>query len=209
VPESYWDNSKNEIKGADLRGKFDELLTFHAAEQVKASTKPKAADEYKIELPSDFKAPEGTEFKFSDNDPILPQAKAWALKHGLSQDAFAEALSLYAGAQVGTTAQIKAAREAEVAKLGPGAAARVDNVINFAKGLLGEEGAAAIAQALFSSRQVVAFEKLIAKYSAQGIGNFNSSGRDGTGAKVTEEQWAKMSYGERREYTRQQNKSAA
>jgi hypothetical protein len=62
IPDSYWDAEKNTLKvdpaalAKDLKER-DELKTFKAAEDVKALSRPQKAEDYKLELPADFKPP--------------------------------------------------------------------------------------------------------------------------------------------------------
>lgn len=203
LPEDYWDASAKAVKGDDFRKSFDELRAFKAQEDVRTATRPKTPDEYQVKLPESWKAPEGIEFKFKDDDPLLSQARQWAHKRGLDQDAFTEALELYAGAQVGTVAQIKAAREAEIAKLGTTGPARVDAVMTWMKSMVGDEGARSLSSMLVTADIVSSFEKLLLKYGNQGAGQYNASGRDGGSRAPTDEEWSKMSWNEKSEYTRQ------
>jgi hypothetical protein len=99
-----------------------------AAAKIRELSRPQKADDYKIALPKDFKAPAGVEFKLDASDPAFGNLKNVALKHGLSQQAVDELIGVYAGREVGTQAAIDAARAAEVAKLGASGPARVDEV---------------------------------------------------------------------------------
>lgn len=185
LPDSYWDATANALKVdpaalvADLRER-DELKAFKAAEDVRRGSLPKDAAGYKVELPADFKAPAGVEFKFDAADPILAQAQALAHANGLSQDGFSKMLGLYAAAKVGEQAQIDAARTAEVAKLGPTASARVDSVVNWLSGMdpTADKGdAKALAGMLVTARHVEAFERIITRLTSQGSASFSQQHR--------------------------------
>jgi len=185
IPDSYWDAATNALKvdpvalAKDLKER-DELKTFKAAEDVKALSRPKTADEYKLELPADFKPPAGVEFKLDTNNPALGQLKAVAHKHGLTQAAVNELIGVYAGNEVGTQAAIAAARTAEIAKLGTTAPARVDAVINWLTGMdaSADKGdAKALAGMLVTARHVEAFERIINRLSTQGTASFSSQHR--------------------------------
>ena len=164
MPENYFDAAKGEVKGADLRKDFDELRTFKAAEDSKRLTLPQTPEAYKVELPADFKAPEGVKFEFKQDDPLLAQAKSWAHKRGLSQETFQEGLALFAGAQVATQQEITNARNAEIAKLGTTGPARVTAINTWleAMGVGGLQGRVLLAN------DVTAFESLITKFSRSG-----------------------------------------
>lgn len=185
IPDSYWDAEKNSLKvdaaalAKDLRER-DELKTFKAAEDVKAASRPQKPDDYKLDLPADFKPPAGVEYKLDASNPALGQLRAVAHKHGLTQDAVSEILGVYAGNEVGTQAAIATARAAEIAKLGTTAPARVDNVINWLTGMDGsaDKGdAKALAGMLVTARHVEAFERIINKLTTQGTASFSQQHR--------------------------------
>lgn len=181
----------------------DELKTFKAAEDVKALSRPQTPEAYKVELPADFKPPAGVEFKFDMNDPLIAQARALAHAEGLSQEGFSKQLGLYAASKIGEEAQITAARTAEIGKLGANAGARVDAVVNFFTGMdtSADKGdAKAIAGMLVTARHVEAFERLITRIGSQGVPGFSQKHRDVDTGKVSDEQWSKMSYGQKKEY---------
>lgn len=185
LPDSYWDAEKNSLKVdpaalvKDLKER-DELKTFKAAEDVKALSRPQKADDYKLELPSDFKPPAGVEFKLDTANPSLGQLKSIAHKHGLTQDAVNDILGVYAGNEVGTEARIATARQAEITKLGPSAPARVDAVTQWLAGIdaSADKGdAKALAGMLVTARHVEAFERIINRLTTQGTAGFSQSHR--------------------------------
>lgn len=177
-----------------------------AAEDSRRLALPQTPEAYQIALPADFKAPEGIEFQFDNNDPLLAQARS--VMHDIDQgklsgqDAFSKLLGLYAGSQVSSAAQVKVAREAEVAKLGPTGPARVDAVTTFLKATLGDAEGSQIASRMFTASDVQVMEKLVGKFASQGAAGFSQQHRDVTAAgKVTPEQYDKMSYSEKKEYS--------
>jgi hypothetical protein len=185
IPDSYWDTQTNSIKvdpvalANDLRER-DELKTFKAAEDVKAASRPQKPEDYKFELPADFKPPAGVDYKLDANNPALGQLRAVAHKHGLTQDAVNEILCVYAGNEVGTQAAIANARAAEIAKLGTTAPARVDNVVNWLSGMdtSPDKGdAKALAGMLVTARHVEALERIITRLTTQGAASFTQSHR--------------------------------
>jgi hypothetical protein len=132
---------------------------------------------------------------------MWPQAQAWAHKHGLSQDAFAEAIDFVAAMQVGDAQAIQNGRNAEIAKLGATGTSRFDAVMTWTRSMVGEKDAAEIERGLFTAGQIGAFERLIQKYVSQGGGNYSGARRDGDQpAKLTDEQYSKLTYSERKEY---------
>ena len=185
IPDSYWDGEKNTLKvdpaalAKDLKER-DELKTFKAAEDVRKGSLPQKADDYKVELPPDFKLPAGVEFKLDATDPAFGQLKAVAHKHGLTQSAVNELIGVYAGKTVGDEAAIATARSAEIAKLGPTAPARVDAVTNWLAGMdaSADKGdAKALAGMLVTARHIEAFERIINRLTTQGAASFSQSHR--------------------------------
>jgi hypothetical protein len=185
IPDSYWDAEKNSLKvdpaalAKDLQER-DELKTFKAAEDVKAASRPQKADDYKLELPSDFKPPEGIEYKLDASNPALASVKQFAHKHGLSQEGLTELLGIYAGNEVGTQQAIATAKSAEIGKLGHNAGARVDNVVNYQTGMDAtpdKRHAKALAEMLVAARHVEAWEYFINKVGSQGTASFSQSHR--------------------------------
>jgi hypothetical protein len=148
-------------------------MTWKAAEDVRKGALPQTPDAYKTELPADFKAPPGIDFKLDAANPALGQLKAVAHKHGLTQEAVNELIGVYAGNEVGTEARISAARSAEVAKLGATGPARVDNVTRF----LDASGLGVLKSSLITAAQVEAWESHITRLTNQGGASFSTSGR--------------------------------
>ena len=173
------------------------MATRIAADDVRKGALPQTPDAYKLELPADFKAPQGIEFKLDATNPSLGQLKQVAHKHGLTQDAVTELLSVYAGAEVGTQAQITAARAAEVGKLGTAGPSRVDAVTRF----MDASGLGVLKSTLVTAAQVEAWEAHITKISSQGTAAFSQSHREAPDAKPSNEEFSSWSYGDQRTYT--------
>ena len=185
IPDSYWDSTAGAIKvdpaalAKDLKER-DELKTFKAAEDVRRGSLPQKADDYKVELPPDFKPPAGVEFKLDATDPAFGQLRAVAHKHGLTQSAVNELIGVYAGKEVGIQAEIDAARSDEIARLGSSAPARVDAVTNWLSGMdsSADKGdAKALAGMLVTARHVEAFERIINRLTTQGTAPFSTQHR--------------------------------
>jgi hypothetical protein len=178
IPDSYWDATANALKvdpaalAKDLKER-DELKTFKAAEDVRKGSLPQKADDYKVELPSDFKPPAGVEFKLDATDPAFGQLKAVAHKHGLTQAAVNELIGVYAGKEVGSESAIATARAAEVAKLGTTGPSRVDAVTRW----MDASGLGVLKSTLVTAAQVEAFEKHINALGTQGAAGFSQSHR--------------------------------
>lgn len=184
-----------------FRKSYDELAAFKAAEEVKRATIP-APEAYKVELPKDFKAPPGVEFKFNEADPLIGQLRQFANKSGLNQEQFEQGLSLYAASQVATQQQIATARDAEISKLGANATARVTNVMTWLKAVAGDDLGTALANNLWTAKQVEAFERMIGRFTSQGGSTFTASGREPGGQGMADADWDKLSYAEKLDYAR-------
>jgi hypothetical protein len=205
IPDSYWDTETNALKVSpedlvrDLRER-DELKAFKAGEEVRRAQLPKSADEYKIELPAEFKMPPGVEFQFVKDDPILAQAREQAHAMGASQEDFSKMLGMYAAAKVGEESRITAAKAAEIGKLGANAEARVNNVVQFLTGIdstSDKRDAQALAGMMVTAGQVEAFERLITRFTTQGSAGFSASHRVEPDTKEIPG-WKDMSFEQRR-----------
>lgn len=200
APETVWDGDKGSFK-PEAETYFKELTAFKAAEDSRKLTLPTKPEELTLSLPADFKAPEGIEFVPNENDPILPQARAFALKHGLTKDAWSELLALHAAGQVSTTQTINNAKAAEVQKLGVNGTARKTAVDTYLIAELGEDLGKEMSKYTFTAKQIEGFEKLMAKVRTQGNGTFTPQHRDEQApGKKTDAEISKMTFTERREY---------
>lgn len=182
LPESFWDE-KSGVKADDIQKHFaraSENEAFRSAEESRRLTLPQSPDAYELKLPADFKPPEGVEFKFNVDDPLLARAREFAQKRGLDQEGFSEMLSLYAAVQVQDAATIQAAKQAEIQKLGVNGPARVDAVQRWLKSVGGEDAAALVGVLDYApvAGTVKALEGLMKKFSSQGSGSFNHSHRE-------------------------------
>lgn len=204
VPEQFWDATAGKVKDKEFGEHYSQIAVRDAAEQVRRAALPKL-EEYKTTTTAAFKPPEGVEFAVNEADPLWSQARGWANKHGLSQDAFSEAIDLFAGAKVGEASTIKAAREAEIGKLGAAGTARVTALNTFFDGI----GAPEMKQMLVTAGIIQAAEKLVSKFASQGSASFSQAHRtpNEPAGKVNDEQWAKMSPREKQEYSQRHDQS--
>lgn len=177
---------------------------FWAAEQSRKLTLPGKAEDYKLGLPKDFQAPQGIEFQPNENDPILPQARAFALKHGLSQDAFHELVALDAASKIGSQQAIDNAKAAEVQKLGTNGVARKTAVDTWLKAMLGDDLGKEMSTYTFTAKQVQALETLMARMRSQGASGPQGGPREAPpdAERVSADQYAKMTAAERIDYAR-------
>lgn len=203
LPEKFFDAVKG--PNYDEFGKhFNEVATRDAAEQVRRLSLPQKPEEYKLELPKDFKLPVGVEFKFDPAKPEYSKFQQIAVKHGLTQDAVTDLLGTYAETMVGTQQSTEAWKAAEVQKLGANGPARVTAVETFLNGVIGSDKSKQLMSVMVSAGAVEAFESLVGKFSTQGTASFTQAFREPREAngRVSNEQFAKMSGAERLDYTR-------
>ncbi len=206
--------TKGEPKGKEFAEHLNAQSARLAAEDSRRLALPQTPEAYKIELPADFKAPQGIDFKFDDADPLLAQARG--VMHDIDQgklsgqEAFSKLLGLYAGAQVNSEAEVQTARAAEMAKLGPTSTARVTAIETFFSAVLGSaEDGKAVSSRMFTAADVARMEKVVAKFASQGTASFSQQHRDHSVNKVTPEQYEKMSYSERKDYATQHSNGKA
>ena len=112
----------------------------YATDLQRKATMPADAAGYEARLPESFKAPEGTEIHIDQADPALGDLEAWAHSRGMSQSDFGDVLSIYAARQAREASAFTAACNAEVAKLGTNAGARIDAVANWWRAQTGDDG---------------------------------------------------------------------
>lgn len=203
LPETYWDKDKG-IK-PEFWDHYAENATRLAADEVRRNALPKAAADVKLELPKEFKLPEGMQWEWKTDAPEFGKFRDIAVKRGLDQDTITELMGVYAETRVGSEAEYKSAQAAELAKLGANATARVTALDTFFTGLLGAEDAKHVRAGMYSAGIVTALEKLVSKFASQGAASFSQSGREpaGTPGRVSEEAYAKMTPAERWDYARQ------
>jgi hypothetical protein len=155
---------------AEMRAVLERI----AAEKSGQLSAPADPAGYKAELPSDFKAPEGVEYKINEAAPEFARAREWAHRHHVSQEAFSDLLGLYAGLQMGEATTLQAAQRAELGAAGP---ERIDALQTWFKGTLGDKDAATLSGVLWTADIVSAFEKLMGRAMRSGT-NFSAAHRD-------------------------------
>lgn len=219
VPESHWDATAGKVKDPKAFGAWiNEHVAFKAAEDSKraqfTAEYPKP-DAYKLELPKDFKFPQGApEFKFADaSDPVqgtaITAAREWAHKRGLSQADFSELMSIYAASQVGAEAAVASRAQAERAAMGATAGARVDAIGRWLTATYGDAAAKPFLQTLVTKAQVEVWESIMSKIVSQGAGNFTNGGKEPPppAGRMAPEEVAKLSPAQRLDYSRRFDQS--
>jgi hypothetical protein len=207
LPESF-------TEPKDFRAAYDQLAAFKAGLDVRRSTLPAKPDDYKAELPADFKVPDGVKFEFNGNDPLLHQARA--VMHDIDQgkisgqEAFGKLLALYAGGQVASQQQINTARNTEIQKLGSTGPARVDALTTFFRAYLGEAAGNRRIARIFTAQDVQDAEMEVSKITSQGGVTFRGNGREPPeqAGRLSDEQIKRLSPAEKLDYARRFNQTA-
>jgi hypothetical protein len=174
LPEKLWDAEKGTAK-ADVLAKA--LETFEQAE-ARAAKVPKSADEYKLEVPKDFKLPQGMEL--DANHPLLPAAREFAHKNGLTQEQFSELVTLDAR----RLESFKAAETARLANekkaLGPEADKRIETLSTWIdKAAPSPEHAQAVKAAMGNAKIVEFVEGLMKQTISGGVESLNAVNQQG------------------------------
>lgn len=204
LPEKFWDATTGKIKDTDL----NDLLARDAEVQSRKLTLPKTPDEYKFGLTEGFKPPEGYEFTLDPADPMVSQYRAFAHESGLDQAQFSKGLDLIAALRLGEAKDYNDAKTAEIAKLGAAGTKRVDVVTQWLGSVAGEEGKALAKVIEYApvASTIVAFEKLMQKFSSQGSGSFSPAREAAAPPKLSDEEYDKLSFAEKRAYADKHSK---
>lgn len=176
LPDSYWDAEKG-VKLDDLLRDHNTLVAADAARASAAARVPAKPDDYKLEFPQDFKAPDGVKFDF-ENHPAVPVIRELAHKAGWTQDDLSKNLAIYAQVQGAEIQHLSQAAAAEREKLGANGPARLDALQRFYKARYGDDGLRAIAPALVTAASVGFFEKLMDDITKGGMPAVNGRGRE-------------------------------
>ena len=199
MPEAHWDAAAGKIKDT-FATYVNDHVAFKALEDSRRLSLPQRPEDYKVTNTPAWKPPPGVEFKLNPDDPGMVAARQYAQKHQISQDGFAELMDIYASVEVGSKQRIQQAHANEMAKLGANATSRLDAVTTFLKSQLGEDMARDVSKFLFTSTQVEAWEKIMATVRTQGASSYTPQHAENAPTKISDEEYAKMSFGERRAY---------
>lgn len=189
---------------------YDEARGIMAkmAQEATVRATIKSPDDLRVEPSANFKPPaDGIEFRIDPSNPLARAAQQWAYDTGRSQEEFSALVDIYAAQQIAQAQQIKQARDREAAELGSAAPQRIDAVRTWWRAMIGDDDAKALDTTIFTAAAVKAHEKLMLKFSNQGVGQFNGSGREPQQRGIDDATWAKMNWNERRDYQRQHAES--
>jgi hypothetical protein len=170
------------VKIGDAEYSFDQVndaLRFKAEQDIRKSGLPAVPEGYKIELPADFKPPEGIRFEFDQNSAELQNFRKLAHARGLDQQTFSEALGIYAANRIGEQQTLALARNAEMQKLGSAGPNRIAAIEVWLKSQVGAKANIIVAQLknFPVAGMVEMFEQLARNASNQGGAEYSQSGR--------------------------------
>jgi hypothetical protein len=213
LPDRFWDD-KAGVKVEDL-AKF--AIETEAAAAKRGETVPKEAAGYKPEIAAvaDIATKYGLkpeDVAVAEDHPLIQPFRELALKSGMGQEQFSEALGLFVdyqlSAQKGEMAKLETAIAEEKKKLGD-ADGRVGGVMTFLKAHVGEDGAKALAPMLYTAQQVETFEKLQKALSTQGGRTAPAGGGAPSDPKtLTDEERSRMTPAERLHFARTGQRAA-
>jgi hypothetical protein len=174
-----------------------------ALEAVRATQVP-ADGVYEAKLPEAVKLPGDVKFEVNREDPAFKDLQAFAARTGLSQDQMSEVLAIYAGDRARDELVMRTAIAKNISALGANANARVSAVDQWIRGVVGDELGKEMRHMVVSEKIVRGFEKLISKFTSQGVASFRQDGREPQGApgRVSEAEYNAMSGAERYAYAK-------
>jgi hypothetical protein len=200
------------IKVGDMEFSAEELQGLRERKSLEDSRRalvPATPEDYRTELPADLVLPTGVKVVYSDTDPLvqssLKSLREFCYQNSLGQAEYSRLLALDANRVAIEQKMLQTAHENEMRKLGETRTARLSAVVTWLRSMAGEEGGRALISNLLTARQVSAFETMMHRHQSQGGGNYSGAGRD-PGPKpgtLTDEQYGKLSYTEKKEYAAQ------
>ncbi|MGO1160439.1 hypothetical protein ACTOV4_00605 [Brucella sp. C7-11G] len=204
LPETMWDAEKG-FKKDD----FDALVASKAERDSALASVPEKAEGYSVQLPADFKLPEG--FEVADgtdlidaNDPRVVGLRELAHSEGWTQTQFEKVLAFGVSQEIASESELKTALSKEVEKLGGRGVERVKAVTTWLSAKLGAEGAKELHHMLYTSKQVESFERLMQLFKGDVRGNPNG-GRDNLSSELSDEDYDKMTPTQKINYARSAN----
>jgi hypothetical protein len=176
---------------------INRLIQADAAERTRKLTLPQRPEDLELVLPKDWQTPQGIEFRLDPENPLLPAAKTFALKHGLSKEGWSELLALSAASAVAAAQARKSFVEGEIAKLGVNGTPRVTAITDFQKSYFGDPE---IVKAMLptTAKAVEGWEKLIRERVSQGAASYPGPGREPPPPKTEIANYDGMSFEQRR-----------
>lgn len=176
MPEQFWDDKGGGLKQQEFGSHYAELSGFHKDHTARLAEIPAKAEDYPLDLPADFKRPEGFDYALDPKDPMVAAARDWALENKLTKPAFQSLVALKAKIDAAEVENFNAAVARQKKELGPDHAARVQALGRQLSAAIGDDGLTqAIMGTLFTAKQVLAFERLMQNVNHQGVVPINGS----------------------------------
>lgn len=177
LPADFWDADKGEVRYGDLGKRFEELTSFKAQQDERLAGVPEKADDYKLELPPDFKLPDGTTFTIDDKDPAIPLLRQFAHDEKLPQSTVSKLLAIEAQRRAQELDAQVAAVQAEEKALGANFPQRKAAMEAFLRTNIPQDQYDAIRPLLTTAKAFEALEGLIEKATTGAVADGNPNGQ--------------------------------
>jgi len=172
VPEKFWDAKSGQVNyeswgksTSELQGKLrsiksdTEKATREAVEAERFANRPETADAYELKVPDSIEMPEGLEFQFNENDPMLAFWRDTVFNNGGDQEMFEQGIEAYINAQFGMMPDY----DAEMKDLGEQGQYRAERVNLWAKANLSEDTYGALEEFATTAKGITALEEMMEK----------------------------------------------
>lgn len=168
-PAKYWDPEASLPKLDDLTKEFTRLSQQEVERAAADAGRPAKPEEFKTELPKDFKLPGDFQVKFDPKDPLVAEAQKFAVAHKLDQQTFSGLLALRAQMLAKEHADAIELVNTEKSKLGERGAERITAVKGWLGSNLTADQASSLGDAMTSAAAFEAIETLIARANGGSI----------------------------------------
>lgn len=177
-----------------------QMMERQAQDDLRKATLPATPEDYRLELPADFKAPGGVEFKLDEagNKATFDALRNYAHTKGWDNGTLSEVLGLYASHVAAQDAALAERSRAEIAKVGPNGPQRVDAVGRWITSMVGEADAKPIRATIVTDAHLRFYENVMQKINSQGTAPYSSSHRVPPDTKAIPG-YDKMSFEQRRQ----------
>jgi|TARA_R110000823_G_C15932928_1_gene499688 hypothetical protein len=160
VNTEAWSKSYNEM-GKQIRTKSSSMEKDLRAsmESERFANRPETSSEYTTDLPDGVEMPEGREWGFAEDDPMVTWLRDSIHEQGGDQEAFDDALIGYMNAKIDSEPDF----QEQVDALGDYGAERVQRVEGFIQNMLSEELQEVVFEESKSSDMIKVFEEIMTK----------------------------------------------
>lgn len=165
IPEKFWDGDAGALKQDDLLSSYSHLEKKLAESTARPEGAFASLDDVKLELPQDFKLPEGVDFNLNAEDASVKQMMDWAFKAGATQEEFSQFLSDAVNDEAAKLDAYFPNEEERIAgemkQLGAKAQERIEGAERFLKANLPEDQYEAVRALSTSAKAVEALETIM------------------------------------------------